>query len=570
MATRRFIVAVLLTVFSLGGCGGGGSSGGSSSSTNATPPPATYKATSGVAQKGPLILGSTVTAQALDASLNPTGQQYSYQTTTNLGTFDATANFTSQYIGVIATGYYFDEVTNAISDGTITLYAYSDLSAASVLNVNLLTTLAYQRMQNLVANNGMTFAAAEAQAESEVLAAFSIHNPSGYGTFSTLDLSKGTDGDHILAALSSIFLYGNTSGNTAALIAGVQSDIGANGAITDAGTQAQILAAAQSVDSDAITIAANLTAEYASEAISFSATNITDWVDQDGDGLTGRFKFNAPRSPQASTFTFPLYVTDPWAGLSLSATAGQLYLNGNAVTGPITPAAGDEISVGPPAGFSAGVLTVYLLNGTTKVGRVSFYGHGTWSPAANMITPRGGFAAAMLPNGTVFVVGGCPLAFPGGGCTSVSSALPSEIYNPASDSWTTAATEPTNRTGATATLLTSGPNAGQVLVVGGWVYSYSGGSLSSAAELTAELYDPATDSWAPGGLSLRREPVIRPRCSPMAMFWPSEGKIPRHILRSQVVSFTMRPAIAGAPSQVSLSRSCWGRPSFCQTAMFWL
>jgi hypothetical protein len=414
----------------------------------------------------------------------------------SLGTFDPTASFTSQYIGVIATGYYFDEVTNATSDGTITLYAYSDLSAVSVLNVNLLTTLAYQRIRNLVANNGMTFAAAEAQAENEVLAAFSIHNPSGYGTFSTLDLSKGTDGDNILAALSSIFLYGNTSGNTAALIASVQSDIGANGAITNSGTQTQLLAAAQSVDADAITIAANLTGEYASEGISFSATNITDWIDQDGDGLTGRFKFNALRSPQASTFAFPLYVTDPWAGTSLSISAGQLYLNGTAVTGPITPTAGDEVSVGPPAGFSAGVLTVYLVNGRTNVGRVTFYGHGTWSPAANMITPRGGFAAAMFPNGTVLVVGGCPLAFPGGPCTSVSSALPSEIYNPATDSWTAAATEPTIRTGATATLLTSGPNAGQVLVVGGWVYS--GGSLNSAAELTAELYDPATDSWAPG------------------------------------------------------------------------
>jgi hypothetical protein len=62
-------------------CGGGGS--GSS-------PPMTYTATSGVAQKGPLIKGSIVTAQELNATLSPTGAQYSYQVTSDFGTFSPT------------------------------------------------------------------------------------------------------------------------------------------------------------------------------------------------------------------------------------------------------------------------------------------------------------------------------------------------------------------------------------------------------------------------------------------------------------------------------------------------
>jgi len=141
-------------------CGGGGGGGAA-----VVQPSVTYTAKSGVAQKGPLIKGSTVTAQELDANLSPTGKQYSYQTNSDLGTFSPTSTFGSQYIGLIATGYYFDEVQNTVSNGPITLNGYSDLSAESFLNVNLMTTLAYQRIQHLVTSSNMTFAAATTQAE---------------------------------------------------------------------------------------------------------------------------------------------------------------------------------------------------------------------------------------------------------------------------------------------------------------------------------------------------------------------------------------------------------------------
>jgi hypothetical protein len=487
--------AAAVAALCLGGCGGGG--GSTSSPPPPPPPPATYTAVSGVAQKGPLILGSAVTAQELDASLNPTGKQYSYQTTSNLGTFNPNSTFTSQYIGVNATGYYFDEVANAVSGATITLNGYSDLSAVSVLNVNLLTTLAFQRIQNLVTKNSMTFGAAEAQAESEVLAAFDIHNPIGFGRFSSFDLSKSADGDYILATLSSIFVYGNTSGNLSTLIAQVQSDIGANGAITNAATKAALLNSAQAVNPGAV--AANLSNEYASSGIVFKAKNISDWLDTDGDGLTGKFKFNSVRSPQASTLAFPTSVTDPYAGMSLSLSTGQLYLNGAPVTGPITPVSGDVIGVGPPAGFSTGVATAYLSNGTTKVGRASFYGHGAWSAAADMNIPRpGGFAAVLLANGKVLVSGGCDPSR-----SQQCIATDSEIYDPATDSWSTAAADPAVRDYATATVLTAGPNAGKVLVAGGSVYV--SGSYDNTAALSAELYDPIANSWSlAGSLSTAR------------------------------------------------------------------
>jgi hypothetical protein len=96
-------------------------------------------------------------------------------------------------VDVSATGYYFDEVTNSVSGGPITLHAYSDLSTTSVLNVNLLSTLAYQRIQKLVTTSGKSFTDAQTQAESEVLAALNVQHGASYGPFTTLDISQNAD-----------------------------------------------------------------------------------------------------------------------------------------------------------------------------------------------------------------------------------------------------------------------------------------------------------------------------------------------------------------------------------------
>lgn len=68
-----------------------------------------------------------------------------------------------------------------------------------------------------------------------------------------------------------------------------------------------------------------------------------------------------------------------------------------------------------------------------------------------------------------------------------------ELYDPASNTFAPAANTPAmnaGRTFATATLLSAGPNAGKVLIAGGLL---TGGSDSSSTE----LYDPATNSFAP-------------------------------------------------------------------------
>ena len=68
-----------------------------------------------------------------------------------------------------------------------------------------------------------------------------------------------------------------------------------------------------------------------------------------------------------------------------------------------------------------------------------------------------------------------------------------ELYDPASNTFAAAnqtATMNVARGSATATMITSGPNAGKILI--------AGGASTSSALASTELYDPATNSFRAG------------------------------------------------------------------------
>jgi N-acetylneuraminic acid mutarotase len=508
---RAWAMVLALAIVLLAACSGAGSGSGTPNTQTST-----YTVNSGVAEKGPLIKGSTVTAQELDAALSPTGKQYTYQINSDLGTFSPTSPFGSHYIGLNATGYYFDEVANAISTGTVALNGYSDLTAESVLNVNLLTTLAYQRIQHLVTNSSMTFAAARTQAESEVLAALNIPS-GGYGSFATLDLGGGTDGDHILAAISSLFVYGNSAGSLSELIANFQSDIGANGVITNPTTAAALVAAAKAINPAAV--AANLTKYYATPGVSFTAADISAWIAQSGDGVIGKFAFQVPDATPSTIFTFPASVVSQFAGTPISVTAGQLSVNGTPASGTVSFKVGDVVTLSPHAGdFPNGLLASYLVTGSRNLARVSF-GIGLLSIAVTPKTPSvpegltqqftatGTFTDTSTANltNTVAWTSGTPATAPIDATSGLAHALEvgetvitatsgsvsgSTTLNVmvVTNAWGPAASMPNNVAANTATLLSNG----RVLVAGGRDPTQPGESITSAAE----VYDLATNSWS--------------------------------------------------------------------------
>jgi len=133
--------------------------------------PIENKTVSGVSQKGPFVNGSSVTVQELDgASLVQTGNSFEGKIKNDQGEFSVNVKYlASQFALLKATGFYNNEVTGAKSKSQVTLYALTDLSDRSEVNVNLLTHLAYERSIYLALNKKMSVKAAKKQAEMEVL-----------------------------------------------------------------------------------------------------------------------------------------------------------------------------------------------------------------------------------------------------------------------------------------------------------------------------------------------------------------------------------------------------------------
>lgn len=371
-AALSLALSALLTA-----CGGGTPKGG----TTPVPPAATYTASAGVAQKGPLAIGSTVTAQELGLNLSATGSLHTYATTSATGAFTPSSTFASALLAMTATGSYTDEVTGAASSGPVTLQSYANLGSETVLNVNVLTTLAYTRIATLLNARGMKFADARAQAEREALAAFGIVLGTSPGAFGTLDAGAATDGGHLLAALSSVVVQGRTAAQVNALLASLQADIGANGANISSANRQAIALSEQALDLN--TVAAHLGALYGAPV---DAGTLAEWMDQDGDGVIGHDEFRVDDATPASTFTLPADLVTARDGAAVSLTAGQLSINGAAAAQPATLHAGDTVVVAAPSGLADGALKVYLQSGATPIARVTF----VKGLAAIAITPATG------------------------------------------------------------------------------------------------------------------------------------------------------------------------------------
>jgi N-acetylneuraminic acid mutarotase len=108
----------------------------------------------------------------------------------------------------------------------------------------------------------------------------------------------------------------------------------------------------------------------------------------------------------------------------------------------------------------------------------------TWSTAASMATAHDVHTATLLPNGRVLVAGGFASEYITiFGCTAPPAYSSPELYDPSTNTWSSAG-QATGRWEHTATLL----NNGKVLIAGGFDY-YN--PLASA-----ELYDPGTNTWS--------------------------------------------------------------------------
>ena len=103
----------------------------------------------------------------------------------------------------------------------------------------------------------------------------------------------------------------------------------------------------------------------------------------------------------------------------------------------------------------------------------------TFGYTGSLNTGRAQHTASLLPNGKVLVAGGQGIS---------NRPTSTELYNPASGTWTVTGSLHSARVNHTATLLSNG----MVLVAGGY-------GISSNPLTSAELYDPASGTWTATG-----------------------------------------------------------------------
>ena len=187
----------------------------------------------GAIQKGPFVQGSDITIQPLNSQLKPIGQMYTTQTINDAGMFEMD-DINSKYAEIIATGYYFDEVEGKISDSPLTLRSIADLEDGTQTNVNLLTSLTYNRIKNLVTKEDKEIAEAQSQAEKELYTALGIPEdlqPSV--SCSAMNIANSGDGDGLLLALSAVVQENRSVGELTQYISKFSVDLADDGFVSE-------------------------------------------------------------------------------------------------------------------------------------------------------------------------------------------------------------------------------------------------------------------------------------------------------------------------------------------------
>ncbi len=241
-------------------------------------PPApviTYDRVGGYVQKGPFLNGTAMTISELDSSLIPTGKTYTTQLLDNRGTFAVrNVSLESQYVQLQANGFYYNEVTDANSSGQLTLFALSDLSDKSSLNVNLLSSLEKARIEYLLAE-GRPFAAAKVQAQREILAVFNI-DAAGMLPSESLDITRTGDGNAALLAVSLILQGYQEVADLSELLGNLSTDLREDGVVNSQSLGSRLVNNAVALNPAAIT--ANLVARYEAMGLTVNVPDFEPFI----------------------------------------------------------------------------------------------------------------------------------------------------------------------------------------------------------------------------------------------------------------------------------------------------
>ena len=221
----------------------------------------------GFAQKGPFNNGTSVLISELNSDFVQTGKNITSNIKNNQGLYEIdNIEFISQYVILTVNGFYFNEISGNNSSAQLTLYAITDLSDKNNLNINVLSSIEKKRVEFLI-SEGLTFNDAKNQAIQEILGIFEIDTTLNLES-ETLDISKNSEGNSILLAISSMLQGYRTTADLSLLLANLSTDLETDGTLDDLSIKSDLIIHAKSLN--LASIKDNLEEYYESLAIEYS------------------------------------------------------------------------------------------------------------------------------------------------------------------------------------------------------------------------------------------------------------------------------------------------------------
>jgi len=240
---RTFVLLLGALVFVVG-CGGGGGDATPEPDGGGNPPPTsgTSRLVSATAEKGPFVVGSSVSVNRLDSLARPTASTLTTETEDNLGSFSFSIE--PGPVSISVDGFHLNEITGSLANGRLTLRAIYEVqdTISQRAHVNLLTHLIHLRVETLVqAGSSIPDAVQTAQTEltaqlSPIFGTFSPDNFANYSVYAS-DSTSSDGAAYILAVSAAINHFAINRGGTGgfdaelALIVNNLSDDFADGVI---------------------------------------------------------------------------------------------------------------------------------------------------------------------------------------------------------------------------------------------------------------------------------------------------------------------------------------------------
>lgn len=251
-----------------------------SSCKNDEPLEIKQKNLTGYVQKGPFINGSSITVYDLQSDLSPTGKSYYSQIIDNNGVFRLkNITLSSNFVGLRADGFYFNEVSGEKSEAQINLNALADITSKNSININLLTHLEKSRVEYLM-ENGTAFIDAKAQAQKEILAIFNI-DKQDIRSSEDLNINETGDDNGALLAISVLLQGYRSESELTELLSNISNDIREDGVLDDESLGSALINHAVYLDTAAIKT--NLTKRYSDAGATVSIPDfgkyITNFID---------------------------------------------------------------------------------------------------------------------------------------------------------------------------------------------------------------------------------------------------------------------------------------------------